>query len=72
MRFKVTSAATGQRIPATVAVSDSSDSVLFDLPAKDERFDANDHVTKPMKIGGSFRAHASYESLSASAPRCGG
>ncbi|MCH2105004.1 MAG: polyhydroxyalkanoate depolymerase [Planctomycetes bacterium] len=68
VRFKVTSAATGQRVPATVAVADSSDSVLFDLPAKDERFDANDHVTKPMKIGGSFRAHASYEGLSASAP----
>jgi len=68
VRFRVTSAATGERVPATVAVADSSCSVLFDLPAKDERFDANDHVTKPMQIGGSFRAHASYEGLSASVP----
>ena len=68
VRFKVTSKAAGQRVPATVAVADSSDSVLFDLPARDERFDANDHVTKAMKIGESFRAHASHEGLSASAP----
>jgi hypothetical protein len=68
VRFRVTDAATGERVPATVMVADSSCSVLFDLTAKDERFDANDHVTKPMQIGGSFRAHVSYEGMSASAP----
>ena len=68
VRFRVLNAASGERAPATVMVADSSCSVLFDVTTKDERFDANDHVTKAMNVGGTYRAHAHYEGLSASAP----
>jgi hypothetical protein len=48
-------------------VLDSPCAVLFDLPTKDERFDANDHATQPMLIGGTFLASVHHEGMSASA-----
>lgn len=68
VRFRVQSAATGERVAAALSIQGADGAELFELQTKDERFDANDHVTKTMQVGESFRVSATHDGMSASAP----
>ena len=68
VRFRVQSAATGERVAAALSIQGADGAALFELQTKDERFDANDHVTKTMQVGESFRVSATHDGMSASAP----
>ena len=68
VRFRVQSAATGERVAAALSIQCADGAALFELQTKDERFDANDHVTKTMQVGESFRVSATHDGMSASAP----
>lgn len=44
----------GQRVAARIAVRDSQGRTVFEGMSNDERFDANDHATVPLRIGQSY------------------
>ena len=68
VRFRAQSAATGERVAAALSIRGADGAELFELQTKDERFDANDHVTKTLQVGESFRVSATHDGMSASAP----
>jgi hypothetical protein len=53
--ISVRSAESGQRIAATVKVLDETGAVVLEGQTKDERFDTNDYLTVPLKIGAKYR-----------------
>ena len=54
--------AVGNRCAAKLTVRDAAGKVVFEGTSKDERFDANDHVTVPLKAGEKYQVEAEGES----------
>ncbi|HND51900.1 MAG TPA: transglutaminase domain-containing protein [Pirellulaceae bacterium] len=60
--FKVVDGAVGNRCAAKLTVRDAAGKVVFEGTSKDERFDANDHVTVPLKAGEKYQVEAQSDS----------
>lgn len=58
VRFRTTGSDSSARIRTVVSVQDGSGSSLFFGRTKDESFDANDHLTAQLPLGGRFRVAA--------------
>ena len=52
--FRILDRATGRRIAAAVKVYDADNKLVFEGTSKDERFDANDHLSVILPIGHTF------------------
>ena len=60
VRFQVLDTMSGERFEADIEVRDAKGELLFEGTAKDERFDANDHVTAYLAPGIEFTVKVSY------------
>ena len=53
--FSVRSAESGQRLAVTMKVLDDTGAVILEEQTKDERFDTNDFLSVPLKVGAKYR-----------------
>lgn len=64
--FRVVDKQTGQRVAAKIVVRDAAGKIVFDGQSKDERFDANDHLTIQLPLKQPFKATADFQKFSRS------
>jgi hypothetical protein len=55
MMFRVSTSKSSDRVPANLKITDKAGKVVFDGKTKDERFDANDHLTVPLRLGEKYQ-----------------
>ena len=60
VRFSVVDPKTKERLPAQLSILDESGKEVFSGQSKDERFDANDHITVQLPEGQTFRVRVSH------------
>ncbi len=59
--FRVTGAGSKQRCAAQMTVRDAEGTVVWEGETKDERFDANDHVTIALRTGANYQLQVRHE-----------
>ncbi len=58
VRFSVTETGRGRRRSVPVRVAEESGTIVFEGKSKDDRFDANDHLTAHLRTGSTYQATA--------------
>ncbi len=63
VRVRAVKPETNERVPVQIFIEDQLGHQVFSGQTKDERFDANDHLTVKLKQGETFKIHASHASM---------
>lgn len=58
VRFRVTETGRGRRRSVPVRIAEESGTIVFEGKSKDDRFDANDHLTAHLRTGSTYQATA--------------